>query len=70
MDCVDYILQFNPLFVARFQLIQRAKSVLTDPETRRFYDAWLQDDMEMSFEEWIQMRQRFRTVGVCQGVRG
>ncbi len=56
-----------PPFVARFQFIQRAKSVLTDPATRRFYDAWLQDDMEMSFEEWIQMRQRFRMVGVCQG---
>ncbi len=55
-------------FVARFQLIQRAKSVLTEPETRRFYDAWLQDDMEMSFEEWIQMRQRFRMVGACQRV--
>ena len=37
----------------RFQVLQRAKQVLTDPELRRNYDAWRRAGISISFKDWM-----------------
>lgn len=36
----------------RFQLLQRAKDVLTDPEQRVLFDQWRRSGLAIPFEQW------------------
>ncbi|XP_076364353.1 dnaJ homolog subfamily C member 12-like [Tachypleus tridentatus] len=41
--------------VQRFQKLQRAKDVLTDPEMRKLYDKWRRGCIAMPFEQWTNL---------------
>lgn len=42
----------------RFKQLQEAKSVLTNPESRKNYDKWLNSGVRVSFESWLAMNSK------------
>lgn len=45
----------------RFAKIQKAKEILTDPETRYKYDLWKGSGLWMSFDQWMGLRSAVHT---------
>lgn len=46
----------EPENVAKFQLLQEAKSILTDGEKRKSYDKWLNSGVQTSFHKWNSLQ--------------
>jgi DnaJ family protein C protein 12 len=42
----------------KFKCLQEAKNILTDPESRRNYDKWLNSGINVSFESWLAMNRK------------
>ncbi|ESO84089.1 hypothetical protein LOTGIDRAFT_177577 [Lottia gigantea] len=51
----------DPQAAARFQLLQRAKDVLSDPSTRVNYDRWRRSQLAISYQQWCNMAPTHRS---------
>jgi len=40
---------------SHFKLLQEAKNVLLDPQTRKFYDQWLYSGIQIPFPRWLNL---------------
>ncbi|VDP79289.1 unnamed protein product [Echinostoma caproni] len=49
----------------QFQLLNRAREVLTDPILSKQYGCWLDAGIGIPFEKWLLMKNQFQTVGLC-----
>ncbi|KAK3090945.1 hypothetical protein FSP39_015971 [Pinctada imbricata] len=45
----------------RFSKLQRAKETLSDPEKRKFYDAWRNSGLIISYDKWCAQRSATHT---------
>lgn len=43
---------------AQFKLLQEAKNILLDPESRKLYDKWLNSGVGVSYEKWLAMNRK------------
>jgi hypothetical protein len=50
----------------RFQLLTKAKEILTDPESRSKYDKWRRSGIAMSYDNWCGLRGAVHTVSYSQ----
>ncbi|XP_002730921.1 J domain-containing protein-like [Saccoglossus kowalevskii] len=50
----------SPAAVEKFHLLQKARDVLTDDESRKFYDMWRNSGLAVSYKQWITMKKSVR----------
>ena len=58
-------LKFKMLDVSaqKFNLLQKAKEILSDPERRAEYDAWRRSGLAVSYDQWVS-RKNIQTVNI------
>ncbi|KAA0190957.1 hypothetical protein FBUS_03321 [Fasciolopsis buskii] len=45
----------------QFQLLNRAREVLTNPKLREDYKCWFNSGLEIQFERWLAVKDHFQT---------
>lgn len=52
-----------------FQQLQEAKEILCNPEKRLMYDKWRNSGLQISYKNWIGMKEHVVSLLKCEGRR-